>query len=94
MGGLFRILVTSHCEREVRDLLSSNPELTVSFEKLKTILQKDPLNTTRQFPIKKLKGVKPGQGRWRIRTGSYRLRYDVFGKDVVLYSFRHRKESY
>ena len=94
MSGQFRVLVTSHCVREMRNLLSSNPELEVNLEKLKAILQQDPLNRTRRFNIKKLKGVKPGQGQWRIRSGSYRLRYDIFSKDVVLYSFRHRKEAY
>lgn len=94
MGGMFRILVTTHCDRDITAVLSAKPPLMSAFEKILSILRKDPFNTTRQFKIKKLRGVKPGGGQWRIRSGSYRLRYDVFGKDVVLYSFRHRKESY
>lgn len=45
-------------------------------------------------PIKKLAGLKPGEGQWRIRWREYRLRYDIFGSEVVLHSFRHRKEAY
>jgi len=43
---------------------------------------------------RKLAGLKPGEGQWRIRAGDYRLRYDVFGHDIVLYALRHRKEAY
>jgi mRNA-degrading endonuclease RelE of RelBE toxin-antitoxin system len=38
--------------------------------------------------------LKPGEGQWRIRAGDYRLRYDIFGRDVVLYAVRHRTEAY
>ena len=38
--------------------------------------------------------VEPGGGQWRIRSGIYRLRYDVVGRDVVLYSVNHRREAY
>jgi len=42
--------------------------------------------------IKRLKGK--GIGQWRLRIGVYRVRYDVLGRDVVLYRVRHRKEIY
>ncbi|MCI0415833.1 type II toxin-antitoxin system RelE/ParE family toxin [bacterium] len=42
--------------------------------------------------IKKLKGK--GIGRWRLRVGLYRIRYDVIRQDVVLYRVRHRKDIY
>lgn len=44
--------------------------------------------------IRKLAGVGQGEGQWRIRVGNYRLRYDIIGSDVVLYSFRHRRDVY
>jgi len=91
---MFRIFVSSYCAREIRDLHQRNPELPAVLEKLKALLQEDPHNISRRYDIKKLKGIKHGQGQWRIRSGKYRLRYDVFGKDVILYSFRHRKEAY
>jgi mRNA-degrading endonuclease RelE of RelBE toxin-antitoxin system len=42
--------------------------------------------------VKKLKGQ--GIGQWRLRGGVYRVRYDVLGRDVVLYRVRHRKDVY
>jgi mRNA-degrading endonuclease RelE of RelBE toxin-antitoxin system len=39
-------------------------------------------------------GVKAGEGQWHVRWREYRLRYDIFGSEVVLHSFRHRKEAY
>jgi mRNA-degrading endonuclease RelE of RelBE toxin-antitoxin system len=41
-----------------------------------------------------LAGLKPGEGQWRLRWQDYRLRYDVFNNEVVLHSFRHRKDAY
>jgi mRNA-degrading endonuclease RelE of RelBE toxin-antitoxin system len=63
-------------------------------EELLAILRRDPHNRSGQHPIKKLTGCKAGEGQWRIRWKEYRLRYDILGSDVVLYSFRHRKEAY
>jgi len=42
--------------------------------------------------IKKLKGK--GVGQWRLEAWPYRVRYDVVGRDVVLYRVRHRKDIY
>jgi mRNA-degrading endonuclease RelE of RelBE toxin-antitoxin system len=58
------------------------------------ILETDPLNTSRQYNIKKLVGVEPGDGAWRIRSGVYRLRYDVAGTTVTLHSINHRRNAY
>lgn len=63
-------------------------------KELVDILRRDPYNRNGQHPIKKLTGYKAGEGQWRIRWKEYRLRYDILGSDVVLYSFRHRKEAY
>jgi len=58
------------------------------------ILGEDPHNRSGRHPIKKLAGLRPGQGQWRIRWREYRLRYDIFGAEVVMHSFRHRKDAY
>ncbi len=42
--------------------------------------------------IKKLKGK--GVGQWRLQVWPYRVRYDIFEDEVVLYRVRHRKEMY
>jgi mRNA-degrading endonuclease RelE of RelBE toxin-antitoxin system len=63
-------------------------------EELLAILQEDPHNRSGQHKIKKLAGLKPGDGQWRIRWRDYRLRYDIFCEAVVLHSFRHRREAY
>ena len=58
------------------------------------LLEDDPYNQSGRHKIKKLAVVKAGDGQWRIRFGDYRLRYDIVGNDVVLDSFRDRKDAY
>ena len=90
----FFIHTSSRFLRDARKRLRQNPELVEALEGLRAILGEDPNNHTRQYHIQKLKDIKPGEGQWRIRHGDYRLRYDIFGQEVVLYSFRHRREVY
>jgi mRNA-degrading endonuclease RelE of RelBE toxin-antitoxin system len=90
----FQVLTTPTFEREFRKTSRGNPTLVNALEELVGILRRDPHNRTGQNNIKKLAGLKPGEGQWRIRWRDYRLRYDIFGNDVVLHSFRHRKEAY
>jgi mRNA-degrading endonuclease RelE of RelBE toxin-antitoxin system len=56
------------------------------FKALLTVLAADPRNTSRQHNIKKLTGVELGDGQWRIRSGVYRLRYDIREDVVTLHS--------
>ena len=90
----YRTLTTPAFERETRKILRRNARFLGMLEKMLTALKDDPYNRSRKHDIKKLAGLKPGEGQWRIRTGDYRLRYDIFGHDVVLYALRHRKEAY
>lgn len=78
----------------MRKLSRRNPQLVDLVERLVAILKEDPANVSRQHKIRKLEGVKQGEGQWRIRWGDYRLRYDIIGNDVLLYSFRDRKDAY
>ena len=94
MPSSYRILVTSFFERDLRRQGKKERNILKGIEKLKEILELDPYNLSRKFDIKKLKGIKPGEGQFRIRVKDYRLRYDIFGHDVVLYSFSHRKDIY
>lgn len=94
MPEAFAVLTTPAFERDFRIVSKRNPALIGALEELIAILSKDPYNHTGQHNIKKLAGVKPGEGQWRIRWRDYRLRYDILGKDVVMHAFRHRKEAY
>jgi len=94
MAELFRVLTTPAFEREFRKLSKGNSSLIAAFQELLAILQEDPQNRTASHKIKKLVALAPGEGQWRIRWREYRLRYDIIGRDVVLHSFRHRREAY
>jgi mRNA-degrading endonuclease RelE of RelBE toxin-antitoxin system len=90
----YRTLTTPAFERDTRKILRSNARFLGAIEKVLTAIGEDPYNRSGKHAIKKLAGLKPGEGQWRIRAGDYRLRYDIFGHDVVLYALRHRKEAY
>ena len=85
---------TSAFQRDVRSLTKRNPNLLIAIDEMERTLQEDPFNLTRQHQITKLVNVKVGNGQWRIRSGDYRLRYDIVGDEVIMYSFTHRKETY
>ncbi|MFZ0420352.1 MAG: type II toxin-antitoxin system RelE/ParE family toxin [Candidatus Sulfotelmatobacter sp.] len=90
----FRVLTTPGYQRDFRAISRGRPAVVDAMEELLAILRRDPHNRGGQHQIKKLTGCKVGEGQWRIRWKEYRLRYDILGGDVVLYSFRHRKEAY
>ncbi len=94
MAGPFRVLTTPAFEREFRAISKKNSTLIRALEELIAILSEDPLNRSGRHQIKKLAGLKPGEGQWRVRWRDYRMRYDLFGSEVVLQSFRHRKDAY
>ena len=94
MAAHFRVVTTPAFEREFRKTAKGNPALAYALEELLSIMEDDPHNRSGRHKIKKLVGLKPGEGQWRIRWRDYRLRYDIFGEEVVLHSFRHRREAY
>lgn len=94
MDAAFRVLTTPAFERDFRKLSNAEPKLLRAFEELIGILQQDPHNRTGRHKIKKLTGVRSGEGQSRIRWREYRLRYDILGRDVVLHTFRHRRDAY
>lgn len=51
-------------------------------------------NLAREHNIKKLEGLKKGEGVYRLRIRDFRIRYDCIGSDIVIYSFRDRKDAY
>jgi mRNA-degrading endonuclease RelE of RelBE toxin-antitoxin system len=94
MAGPFRVLTTPSFEREFRTISRKNSPLVRALEDLIEILSDDPHNQSGRHKIKKLAGLKSGEGQWRVRWRDYRLRYDIIGNDVVLHSFCHRKDAY
>ncbi|MGH9643905.1 MAG: type II toxin-antitoxin system RelE family toxin [Terriglobales bacterium] len=94
MSGTFRVVTTPAFERDFRAIFRKNSALVPALEQLIETLGDDPHNRSGRHKIKKLAGLKPGEGQWRIRWRDYRLRYDILGDDVVLHSFRHRKDAY
>jgi len=93
MNTSFRVLTTPSFERDFRKTAKGNQVLERALYELTAILSEDPYNRSGRYSIKKLTGIQSG-GQWRIRWREYRLRYDIYGNDVVLHSFRHRKEAY
>lgn len=65
-----------------------------SYERAIELLEMDPFNRERRADVSKLVDVRQGEGQFRLRLGDWRLRYDVFGDEVVLHSMRPRGESY
>ena len=94
MASTFRVLTTPAFEREFRAITRKDSTLVRTLEELIETLGNDPHNRSGRHKIKKLAGLKPGEGQWRVRWRDYRLRYDIFGSEVVLHSFRHRKDAY
>ena len=94
MPEVFRLLPSTRFKRDFEEFYKRNRDIIRKIEPLKIILLHDPYNRSRRYDIKKLKDVPAGQGQYRIRSGKYRLRYDIDGDDVILYSFKHRKEAY
>ena len=90
----YLIQVTSFFEQDVSRQTKKDKRALRVIEHFKEILATDPYNLSQRFDIKKLKGLQAGQGQFRIRFKDWRLRYDIFGRDVVLYAFRHRKDIY
>jgi len=92
---MFCVRVTNSFERDLKKLVKKNRCVTNVYESVIIALEKDPFGRSAgNTKIKKLTDVDSGKGGWRIRQGNYRVRYDVFGKDVVLHSFRDRKDAY
>ncbi len=94
MAGAFRVISTPAFEREFRKASRGNAALIDALDELLASLGDDPHNRSGRHQIKKLAGLKQGEGQWRIRWRDYRLRYDIQGNEVVLHSFRHRRDAY
>ncbi len=91
---IFTVLTTPSFEKRCKKLIKKDRTVQKILEGCIDVLSKDPFNKSRQHSIKKLVGVKEGEGCLRIRFGRYRIRYDIDKKFVVLHSIRERKDAY
>ncbi len=79
----YRLLISPRFRRDLRKLdAESHRRILDAIVQL----QENP------FQGKKLTGVEVGQ--WRLRVGDYRIRYDIEGRQILLYRVRHRREIY
>lgn len=91
----FSVRTTPLFGRLLRRLNKQHRTLAPTFEKALTILRIDPYNRSRTHDIKKLSGVRPGDGQYRLRLGRWRFRYDIWEREVELnYCGLRREETY
>ena len=93
MTAPFSVHVTPHYERLAQKLLKGHKELAGLHQTVREILETDPHNISRKHPIRKLEGVKPGDGQYRLRLGRFRFRYDIIEKEVWLFYCGLRRED-
>lgn len=90
----FTVVITSAFKRDLKRLEKDQHEITSLYEEVVFILENDPYNIERKHDIKKLGGVKHGNGQFRMRIGKWRIRYVIEKNFVILYSFKDRKFGY
>ena len=76
----FAVHTTPRYERLSTKLLDSHRDFEGAERSAMDILSRDPYNRTRQYHIKKLEGVAPGEGQYRLKLGRWRFRYDIWSE--------------
>ncbi len=95
MTPAFPVRTTPHFDRLMRRLHRHHGDLAGRYAEALETLQTDPLNHSGAHPIRKLEGIRVGEGQYRLRLGRWRFRYDVIDRDVILhYCGLRREETY
>jgi hypothetical protein len=81
MSGAFVVLTTGRFDRLLKKHAHGHSELADVFAEVISILRSDPYNRSRRHQIKKLEGVPPGEGQYRLRSGRWRFRYDIWSDE-------------
>jgi len=89
----FSVRTTAAFDREFRKLAKRHRDLIEHYGRALTTLANDPYNRSRAHNVKKLEGVPPGQGQYRLRLGRFRFRYDIAGRVVTLTVCSLRRED-
>jgi len=90
----YGVEATSAFSRSLKKLVQKQPAVLGMYETMLRALRQDPANQSLRFDIKKLSGVAPGDGQWRIRGGNFRMRYDIDRRTVILHSINDRRDAY
>lgn len=95
MTAQFAVRTTPKFDRLLKKLARHHPDVPDLFAQAIDILAGDPYNTSRRQTIKKLEGVRPGEGQYRLRAGRFRFRYDISGREVwLVYCGLRREDTY
>ncbi len=90
----FSVRTVPQFDRLLRRLTDQHPEFPHPFAEALDILEADPYNLSRKHNIRKLQGVGPDQGgQYRLALRRFRFRYDIEGREVVLYYCGLRRED-
>lgn len=91
----YQVLVAPRFRRLAEKLTRQHPEFADHYARAVHTLSEDPTNSSKRFPIKKLRHVTHGSGQWRIRLGRFRLRYDIYPdvNEVLLTYCAVRREA-
>ena len=89
---IFTVFMTPRSRRQYEKMIRRQPGIQLQVDQLLAVLEKDPYNLTKYFDIKKL--VDEQQGQWRIRSGNYRLRYDIDEEKIIIQDVFDRKKGY
>ena len=65
----FTVLISPQFERLVRSFRKHNPDFEDAFASAIEILASNPYGKSEPHHIRKLKGVPPGEGQFRLRIG-------------------------
>jgi hypothetical protein len=84
MPSPYLVQAVPHYDRLAKQLLSRYPDFDSVEDRAREILEADPFNRSSKYPIKKLEGMKQGEGQWRLALGRWRFRYDIYHREVVL----------
>lgn len=91
----FTVRATPRFTRLLRSLSRQHRQLPEHYAEVLSVLQGDPYNLSHTHPIKKLTNVNAGDGQYRIRSGRFRFRYDIYYQEVVLqYCGLRREDTY
>lgn len=93
MTSPYSVHTTPHFDRSLKKLSRHQPHLADRYVEVIDILRADPQNLIRAHNIRKLQGIQPGEGQYRLRLGRWRFRYDIFGREVWLFQCSLRREE-